>query len=160
MIELIKRPVITSIAAIPATYLCHTCKEEYQTEKEAIDCYNQTPINAPAYVGQIVREKYFRFGWFDGDPAWIADRRPAKSASGEEFRFWYVVTAVNLADARQCHYDMHRWLVSVNTLAVGQLHGWTSATHIQFETVSDDKIPQAVKDSALLVPKKMETSLL
>ncbi|NYA15728.1 hypothetical protein [Serratia fonticola] len=154
------RPDTPAIKFIPETYECPICNKGYSSYEDALSCYMQVPAFAPVSVGQIVRESSFKYGWFDGDEAWIADRRPAKTPSGQEYRVWFVVTAVNLPDPRQSRTPYHEWIISLNTLAIGQYHGWTGLRHTAFEIVEDHEIPQAVKDSAALVPHELELNLL
>lgn len=54
-------------------YLCDICGEVYASEAEAVACETRFVPECPFEPGDIVlHARYGRFGWFDGDPTWIA----------------------------------------------------------------------------------------
>ena len=106
-------------------YRC-TCGEEYLSREEAESCL--ATERGPSFaVGDVVLAGRFRFGWFDGDERWIAERRIAdrKTASGEEFSFYYVVTHVDRDEAPYPQLR-HRPRYHLATRAMAGRNGYAS----------------------------------
>lgn len=83
--------LITSISPI---YRCPTCRGEYETEIEALTCFN-SDAKPEFKVGDIVTFGD-RFGWFEGDKNWITNGGlPTGDFNGiPTYSFFYVVTKV------------------------------------------------------------------
>ena len=82
-------------------YQCEICEEVYDTQAEAESCEAIGREEPVAKVGDfVITEMSFgRFGWFDGDPAWVIVRdKDFQMRPGKTYSVIYVVTAVDNHD--------------------------------------------------------------
>lgn len=118
-------------------FQCEVCEEVYNTPEEALECEARVDDFAdPFKPGDIVVTGQV-FGWYDGDPLWIATKKQAslgESYDGFHYNFFYVVTAITPHPQRP-----HSVLVHCETCAMtgkqGYKGGWTSKGHYKIKKV-------------------------
>jgi hypothetical protein len=102
-----------------------TCGEEYLSREEAESCL-ATEIPPKFAPGDVVTCGD-RFGWFDGDEAWIATRKPdPRTASGDRLTFFYVVTLVDRGDSVSWGGGKHRNRYHLATRAMSGESGYAA----------------------------------
>lgn len=78
-------------------YQCGICKTIYDEQADAEKCEAQGLEKAEFELGDLVvtETSFGRFGWFDGDPAWVIKRgKDFRGRSGETYSLIYVITAI------------------------------------------------------------------
>lgn len=154
-------------------YICEGCEQKFDTAKAALACENREKPKVAFKVGDIVTVGK-TFGWFDGDPEWIVNKRLLGHARAEAYdkskcrhpgtncfdtcccyQFYYVVTAIDM--------DGHRTRYHLRTKAMtgkqGYKGGWTYDVHHYTPKRVTRNIPEAVKLAATKMRGKMETLL-
>ncbi len=130
------------------SFQCEICDEKYDSEKKAKACELRAPPPCVAEVGEfvIVNRTY---GWFDGDEAWIAERKKTNrgSSSGEDFLFYYLITKITM-DKKPLRRGVHRWIYHLWTGAISSqsVSGWNPGEgHFGMTPASPDlPIPEGV----------------
>lgn len=85
-------------------FLCGVCHQPYALEHTAKACAAQEN-DIRLEVGDFVTLG-FHYGWFNGDEAWVYQRRPkgprdTATVTGEFYAFYYAVTAITQKQSRQ-----------------------------------------------------------
>ena len=132
-----------------AHWECPICRARYGSVEQATDCRDRGVTMLALKVGDVVVPMGERFGWFDGDAAWVAVDRAdrdddIKSPSGRSYSFYYVVTAESAHEA-DAHVRTHT--LRTKALLTSYSGGWTCQTHWAVRLVPPQEVPQAVKDS-------------
>lgn len=129
-------------------YACGICNQRYATHGEAAACEARGLDEgqpAMANVGDVVFCGGHRFGWFDGDPAWVLIDGEVNShvILGCMARFFYVVTHV---DVGHDDWNRHnrRYHLFTNAMTDGYSRGFTSRTHHHIEVAPANIVPSAV----------------
>ena len=74
---------------------CHQCHTIYPDYEEAKKCIAEGfhPVHK---VGDIVYERYPRYGWFEGDEVWIhSSVKDDRSHDRKKYRFYFVITYID-----------------------------------------------------------------
>lgn len=100
-------------------YGCQICGRQYSTEQDAIICETQPPDERLADVGDVVAGGK-RFGWFDGDKAWVMDPKVKKGY----IAFYYVVTHID-GHEDNAHRVRYHLFTNAMTGKEGYRSGWT-----------------------------------
>jgi hypothetical protein len=103
-------------------WACTICGAEYDTEEEALSCEQQEAPTPSAEVGDIVLARA-GFGWYDGDRDWIENPDIALKGTPDAaqdhgncfgscctYQFYYVVTAIDLAEPGMLVREDGTWL--------------------------------------------------
>ena len=154
-----------------STYQCETCERFYKTPGAAKACEDQPDTVRLVEPGDIALARLTTFGWFDGDPAWVAYGNEEDGT----LAFFYYVGAVEIrrresgglylvdgednvkADGE--YVFAHQWAYHVFTQAMkkGYREGWTcSETHITPIRVED---PPELPGTEEFVGKRSEILL-
>ena len=78
-------------------YQCEICKTIYDEQADAESCEALGLDKAAFEVGDFVvtdGETYGRFGWYDGDPAWVIEKEEGLHGPCKCYSLIYVVTAI------------------------------------------------------------------
>ena len=152
-------------------FQCPICQKEYDEKVDAVQCAAIGMETTDLKAGDIVVLKgwklYPRFGWFDGDPDWIAytstKEDNAKQKTEKAYSFYYVLTSVEKDNYKLSTYaNPHSLRFHLTTLAMqtGYSEGHTAQQgHYAIVRATDEgfKPPQAVLDAAKkLVGKKFK----
>lgn len=92
-------------------YQCEICQEVYADKAEAEACEAQG-VGEPLFeVGDFVvtETTWGRFGWFDGDPAWVIEREEGLHGHIEgrkAYSLIYVVTAITVGEPRRPEHEL------------------------------------------------------
>lgn len=141
----------------PVAWECEVCTTRYATPELATACEAQTRDQPQFQPGDVVTVGKC-WGWFDGDPHWVANlKRVDPHGTGKtrkqrahacphgdrncfgdccNYSFYYVVTAVDREPARsayrpETHINEHRW--RYHLLTGGRKHGDAPATGFTFD---------------------------
>lgn len=147
-------------------FTCEICNTGYDTESQALECEAKGREKVNVEVGDVVLGGA-GFGWFDGDPKWIANPQVGTCVPGGvstyaknpkhgncfgaccTYQFYYVVTKID-GDPR----DGHRARVHVATKAMcgaqGYRGGWTGRDHIHMK-LAKNVPPEVLADTADLI---------
>lgn len=107
--------------SIMIKYICPNCKTIYNNKKNAEKCLN-IKVLFNFKIGDIVTCGHFRFGWFDGDSEWIAEKKESKKRY--LYNFYYIITYIENKD--------HRARYHLLTLAMTESSGYRKGyTHDQ-----------------------------
>lgn len=130
------------------TYACQICDLTYRTEQEAVICETQMPDKRILEVGDIVSCPG-RFGWFDGDIAWVVNPDGKKG----DLAFYYVVTHID-GDEDNAHRTRYHLFTNAMTGKQGYKSGYTfNVGHITPRKAVNPPA-NVVKDSKDLIGKK------
>lgn len=127
---------------------CPLCLEIYDTREEADACAGQGMLaqteETALRVGDIVIAGRARFGWFDGDPAWVAEKWDAGRGQGLHnaggMTLYYVVTAItgeypgfNPNHRHDAHHSSVFVRLATNAMTgeQGYRSGWTGPGHMK-----------------------------
>lgn len=141
-------------------YTCELCGKTYESRDRARECEQQGMPEQEFDVGDIVTVGD-RYGWFDGDPAWVIDPESVANKNdpddttpaGEgQTGFYWVVTAIDQPKGE------HSWRYHLYTKAYdgqsGPKGGYTFInTHVPPERI-DDPPETVVEDSEELIGQK------
>lgn len=135
-------------------FFCPVCSGMYSTTNEARACAVSTPKPTRA-VGDLILLAP-RYGWFDGDPAWVVKN------TGEDFNgtpmlaFWYAVTAINTDDSHQVRYHLRSLALK------SQGTGWTTehGHHWEWSRAGEFKPPAVVVKQAQKFGEERFTNLI
>jgi hypothetical protein len=96
---------------IQLAFICPICGRIWPTAKLAQSCLDQGFEKVDVKPGDIVQVGGHRYGWYDGDSAWV-DPETVKQRKMDLFALYYVVTAITYPP------DRHSW--------TGDLLAWAS----------------------------------
>jgi len=131
-------------------YQCELCKAIYDKRADAAACEAQGTKEPIVAVGDFVTTDhgdYGRFGWFDGDPAWVIEKPRGLHGRAQCYSLIYVVTMVAVADettdSNGWHTSHHDLCYHVATKGMSGQKGYTQGftfpeTHVRLRKVTSD----------------------
>lgn len=138
-------------------YRCDFCGCLYKRYQDARDCCERG-FHPTVVEGDIVVAGVDRFGWFDGDPKWIAREVEGDSHTGKVFTLYYVVTCVD-ADERDAHRPRYHLFTKAMTGEQGWESGYTFDEHHVAPRKVEDPPKYVVETSKELLGHKSECLL-
>jgi hypothetical protein len=127
-------------------YACDICGSEYEKEEDAKTCEARGQDVERYQVGDVVVFDQYRFGWYDGERAWIEnfDDVVETSHTCETrfcrkccYRFYYIVTAID-RDPR----DGHRVRYHLETKAMKTSTGYSNGYTFNVGHFTPKKVPR------------------
>jgi hypothetical protein len=101
---------------------CPVCKKEYENKKDADDCFAIPSIKLFKVGDVVIPNKYYKMGWFDGDPKWVVNideykrDNPNNLPGIVKIGFYYIITAITKSEhnPHQINYHMETLAMTGN----------------------------------------------
>jgi hypothetical protein len=143
---------------VRAIYQCEICGVQHKTLAAATKCENQPLIVLDGIeVGDMVTtdsDEYGRFGWHDGDDAWVMMKSVGLHGPNEFARsLIYIVTAIQKSGIGSHRARYH---VETKGMVCEYRGGYTEIGHMRLRKVNDQKLLSELDGSDLIGHKFRE----